>query len=210
MIKKVFKENLIYIIIIISLIIVLSIIMRSSLHGKIIIFDNKVIEFVRDILDSRLTSFFKLMTNSGALYIPIVILVCIFVFIKNKWYFCIETVSYAFAGLVSYIAKLIVARPRPLEALIKMPSTYSFPSVHTLTSLVFYCILFYLLTIKSKRSVKIIGFIFSLSLICIVSVSRIYLGVHYFSDVLGGFIIGIPCVLIIVNTIEKNLKEKLL
>lgn len=210
MIKKVFKENLIYIIIIISLIIVLSIIMRSSLHGKIIIFDNKVIEFVRDILDSRLTSFFKLMTNSGALYIPIVILVCIFVFIKNKWYFCIETVSYAFAGLVSYIAKLIVARPRPLEALIKMPSTYSFPSGHTLTSLVFYCILFYLLTIKSKRSVKIIGFIFSLSLICIVSVSRIYLGVHYFSDVLGGFIIGIPCVLIIVNTIEKNLKEKLL
>ncbi|MBR4178136.1 MAG: phosphatase PAP2 family protein [Bacilli bacterium] len=184
--------------------------MRSSLHGKIIIFDNKVIEFVRDILDSRLTSFFKLMTNSGALYIPIVILVCIFVFIKNKWYFCIETVSYAFAGLVSYIAKLIVARPRPLEALIKMPSTYSFPSGHTLTSLVFYCILFYLLTIKSKRSVKIIGFIFSLSLICIVSVSRIYLGVHYFSDVLGGFIIGIPCVLIIVNTIEKNLKEKLL
>lgn len=210
MIKKVFKENLIYIIIIISLIIVLSIIMRSSLHGKIIIFDNKVIEFVRDILDSRLTSFFKLMTNSGALYIPIVILVCIFVFIKNKWYFCIETVSYAFAGLVSYIAKLIAARPRPLEALIKMPSTYSFPSGHTLTSLVFYCILFYLLTIKSKRSVKIIGFIFSLSLICIVSVSRIYLGVHYFSDVLGGFIIGIPCVLIIVNTIEKNLKEKLL
>ena len=44
MIKKVFKENLIYIIIIISLIIVFSIIMRSYLHDKIIIFDNKVIE----------------------------------------------------------------------------------------------------------------------------------------------------------------------
>lgn len=209
MVKKIVKENKIYLIILLFLIIVLSIIMRSSLHDQIIILDNKIIEFVRDIVDSRLTSFFHFMTNSGVFYIPIIILVCIFMFIKNKWYFCIQLAGYAFAGLVSYIAKLIVARPRPLEALIKMPSTYSFPSGHTLTSLVFYCLLFYLLTIKSKRSIKIIGFIFSLLLISIVALSRIYLGVHYFSDVLGGFIIGIPCVLMIVNIIEKNFKEKL-
>ena len=210
MIKKIVKENKIYIIIILSLIVILSIIMRSSLHDKIIIFDNKIIDFVRDIVDSRLTSFFKIMTNSGVFYIPIIIIVCIFIFIKNKWYFYIQLFGYAFAGIISYIAKLIAARPRALEPLIKMPSTYSFPSGHTLTSLVFYCLLFYLLTIKSKRSIKVLGFIFSLSLIMIVSLSRIYLGVHYFSDVLGGFIIGIPCLLMIINIIENNYKEKLL
>ena len=209
MIKKILKENKYYLITIISLIIVLSIIIKSPLHDYIISFDYSIINFFDILIDDKLTVFFSIITNSGVIYIPIVIIVFIFLYYKNKWYFYIQTIGYGLAILIAYISKLIIARQRPLEALIKIPSSYSFPSGHTLTSLVFYCTLFYLVHYRCEKKVKIISFILCFLLIITVAISRIYLKVHYFSDVLGGFIIGIPCCLMIINIVEKNFKEKL-
>ena len=210
MVKKILKENYVYIIIIVVLVTLLSIIMRSFLYGHIIDFDYKVIDFINGIHDNNLTMFFKILTNFGDLYIPIAILVCILLFIKNKWVFILQLSSYGFAGVLTYIFKLIVARPRPLEALIKMPSSYSFPSGHTLTSFVFYMILFYLLSYKKSRRVKLRVVIMAVVLSILVAFSRVYLGVHYFSDVIGGVILAVPCVLMIKNIINKNFDKELL
>ncbi len=209
MIKKIIKENYIYLIVITFLIIFLSCIFRSSLHDKIIIFDYKVIKFIKKMVDVRLTYFFRIMTYFGDFHIPIVIIACIFLFIKNKWYFYTQSICYMFAGLIAFLTKYFAGRARPIEALIKIPSSYSFPSGHTLTSIIFYIILSYLLInfykIKNKRLVYSI----STFLIVIVGFSRIYLGVHYFSDVIGGIILGIPCLMMLLNIIEKNFKHKL-
>ena len=53
-------------------------------------------------------------------------------------------------------------------------------------------------------------FLFFIVIALIISISRIYLGVHYFSDVVGGMLLAIPCVLMLINIVEKNFKEKLL
>ena len=209
MIKKIVKENYIYIIVICLLTISLSIIMKSSLHDKIILYDFQVVNFMSQINNTCLTFIFRIFTFLGDFYIPLLIIVCIFTFIKNKYYFYILTCGYVFSGVLTYFIKYIVLRPRPLEALISIPSSYSFPSGHTMTSLVFYCLLCYLLTIKSSNKIKLISFIFATTIVCLIAYSRIYLGVHYFSDVLGGYLIGIPCLMMIINIIENNFREKL-
>jgi undecaprenyl-diphosphatase len=183
--------------------------MRSSLHDKIILFDHKVFDFFNNINNDSLTKFFKIITHFGDIYIPCIILIIILIFNNNRWLFLFQTLGYGFSGIVTYIAKISAARPRPTEALIKIPSSYSFPSGHTLTSIVFYVLLFYLFAFnkdKTKRHIIMgIGLIFAF----LIAISRIYLGVHYFSDVVGAFILAIPCLLLIRNVIHKNFGKNL-
>ncbi len=195
--------------IIILLIVSFIVIKNSSIYKYIVNFDYKVIEFFGNINDKRLTTSMSFITNFGDWYIPILIIVCIFIIIKNKWYFYTLSSSYLLSGIVVFITKILVARPRPLEALIKIPSSYSFPSGHTLTSLIFYMTLFYLMTEKSNKLIRITFGLLFCFLIVVVAFSRVCLGVHFFSDVVGGFILGMPCLLCCINIIEKNFKEKL-
>ena len=195
--------------IIILLIVSFIVIKNSSIYKYIVNFDYKVIEFFGNINDKRLTTSMSFITNFGDWYIPILIIVCIFIIIKNKWYFYTLSTSYLLSGIVVFITKILVARPRPLEALIKIPSSYSFPSGHTLTSLIFYMTLFYLMTEKSNKLIRITFGLLFCFLIVVVAFSRVCLGVHFFSDVVGGFILGMPCLLCCINIIEKNFKEKL-
>ena len=195
--------------IIILLIVSFIVIKNSSIYKYIVNFDYKVIEFFGNVNDKRLTTSMSFITNFGDWYIPILIIVCIFLIIKNKWYFYTVSSSYLLSGIVVFITKILVARPRPLEALIKIPSSYSFPSGHTLTSLIFYMTLFYLMTEKSNKLIRITFGLLFCFLIVVVAFSRVCLGVHFFSDVVGGFILGMPCLLCCINIIEKNFKEKL-
>lgn len=195
--------------IIILLIVSFIVIKNSCIYKYIVNFDYKVIEFFGNINDKRLTTSMSFITNFGDWYIPILIIVCIFIIIKNKWYFYTLSSSYLLSGIVVFITKILVARPRPLEALIKIPSSYSFPSGHTLTSLIFYMTLFYLMTEKSNKLIRITFGLLFCFLIVVVAFSRVCLGVHFFSDVVGGFILGMPCLLCCINIIEKNFKEKL-
>ena len=55
---------------------------------------------------------------------------------------------------------------------------------------------------KKRKILLTLSFIFAF----LIAISRVYLGVHYFSDVIGGSIIGIVCLLMCMNIINKNLK----
>lgn len=209
MIKKILKENYLYLIIIILLIITFLIIKNTNIYNKIVDIDYTVIEFIGNHVDKRLTAVFNFLTNFGDWYIPTIIIVCILLFIKNKWYFTLITGSYTISGLVVLTSKLLVRRPRPLVALIDIPKSYSFPSGHTLTSIVFYMVLWYLLTKNTNRFNKAVFFSLFILLAILVGFSRIYLGVHFFSDVIGGLILSIPCTLMCLNIINKNFGEKL-
>lgn len=207
MMKKVLKNNYIYLIITFLLIIVTTCIMKSKMYDLILGFDHKVIDFMSQMINTYFTKFFNILTNFGDFYIPIIIIVCILIFIKNKKCFYLVASGYAFSGLVVYISKTITQRPRPLEALIQIPKSFSFPSGHTLTSIVFYMTLWYVLTYKSTKRVKIITFILMLIIVILIGLSRIYLGVHYFSDVIGGILLAIPILLMIINISKKVLGD---
>ena len=206
MIKKELKNNYLYLITTVILIVVINLVMKSQLYNSILNFDHDVINFVSFIINTYFTSFFKALTNFGDWYIPTMIIVCIFLFIKNKKYFYILSSGYVFSGLIVFVSKLLIQRPRPIKALIDIPKSFSFPSGHTLTSIVFYITLWYLLTYKSNKKTKIITFIITLFIVILIGISRIYLGVHYFSDVVGGIILAIPILFMIINISKKVLR----
>lgn len=206
MIKKEFKNNYWYLIVTVILIVGNNLVMKSQLYNSILNFDYNVINFVSFIINTYFTSFFKALTNFGDWYIPTTIIVCIFLFIKNKKYFLILSSGYVFSGLIVLVSKLLIQRPRPINALIDIPKSFSFPSGHTLTSIVFYITLWYLLTYKSNKNTKIITFIITLFIVILIGISRIYLGVHYFSDVVGGIILAIPILFMIINISKKVLR----
>ena len=92
MIKKILKENKWYIFSIIVLVVILTILMKSSFSDVVMKIDSNVILFMNNIVDNLLTNVFRIITIFGDIYIPLVIIVCIFIFFKNKLYFYILTV----------------------------------------------------------------------------------------------------------------------
>ena len=90
---------------------------------------------------------------------------------------------------------------------------YSFPSGHSMISMAFYGLIIYYVW-KNVKNIKIrnITCILLSILILLIGISRIYLGVHYASDVLGGFIISIAYLIVfitITNTIAELKNKKI-
>jgi undecaprenyl-diphosphatase len=97
--------------------------------------------------------------------------------------------------------KELVRRPRPEVArpLIKRPRSFSFPSGHALSSATTYGTLAALLAVRCPRRWQR-GLLFAGAavLVLLIGASRVYLGVHYLSDVLGGWAAGLAFVLLVV------------
>lgn len=93
---------------------------------------------------------------------------------------------------VNFIFKNIFIRVRPLEYFLIEQGGYSFPSGHAMVSMSFYTTMTYLISKgRKKRSSRIILFITNFVIVTIIGFSRVYLGVHWPTDVLMGFIVGL-------------------
>lgn len=126
------------------------------------------------------------------------ILIFYFILVKKQTWFSIRVITIAISSLVlMLLLKQLFQRKRPLSPLLKAARGLSFPSGHAIMAVTFYGLLIYILqhTITIDW-LKWILFILVFGLIILIGFSRIYLRVHYASDVLGGFIIGLLWLLI--------------
>lgn len=96
----------------------------------------------------------------------------------------------SFSSILVLVVKQSIQRDRP-EVTLLQEIGYSFPSAHSLLALIFFfCIaLFYESHFKS-RILKNIFIFTNVVMVLLISYSRVYLGVHYWSDVLGSLVIG--------------------
>lgn len=113
------------------------------------------------------------------------------------------------SGVLGLALKMLINRPRPskdLVVLLEDTKYQSFPSGHVLFYTVFFgaLILIILRLRKIKYKMKIFLVTLCLSIIFFGAVSRVYLGAHWFTDVLGGFILGVFCVLLMGYFYVKN------
>ena len=151
----------------------------------------------------------KFITNFGGAIFLAVLTIILFILIKNKKIGASIFANLAIITALNQLLKNILQRPRPTEYRIIEETGYSFPSGHSMISMAFYGYLIYLIYkyVKNKY-VKWTSMVLLSILICSIGISRIYLGVHYTSDVLGGFLISISYLVMYISAVNKFLIEK--
>ena len=203
------KNSIIKLIIFILLMILFINLIVLIKMNKVIKFDELVYEvFSKHIISNRLTAIVNFITNLGGVIYFIIIAIASLILIKNKKIGFGMSLSIGLSALINKIVKHLVQRPRPDESFRLIEETgYSFPSGHSATSMAFYGFMIYLIDKNIKNKALKISLIAILSLLIIlIGLSRVYLGVHYITDVLGGFLVGLMF-LIVYIIIYKKLTE---
>ena len=151
----------------------------------------------------------KFITNFGGAISLIILTLFMLIVIKNKKIGLSIFSNLVIITILNQLLKRILQRPRPTEYRIIEETGYSFPSGHSMISMAFYGYLIYLIYkyVKNKY-IKWISIILLSILIGAIGISRIYLGVHYVSDVLGGFLISISYLVIFISATNKFIIER--
>ena len=208
-IKQFLKKNLRWIILFICLILFLDIaedVLEKEIMQKDIIGYNLISKY---LISDFATPIAKIITQLGSSLFLIFLAIILFIAIKDRKIGICIWINLGVSALLNQILKHIVQRPRPTEFRIINETGYSFPSGHSMVSAAFYGFLIYLIYKKVKNKYIKWTLISTLSIIVLlIGISRIYLGVHYTSDVLGGFLISISYLVIYISAVNKFLIEK--
>ena len=214
---KQYNANLPYLLtVIVALIIVivginLFIELTDTLESQMLTdWDNNVTDFVLSYRNPTLTKYFMFVTDVGDLYGYLIVLGIFFgvsFFVFKRWKYVLQiTLVLALASISNVILKRFIDRARPsIEHLVSV-ETLSYPSGHAMSAMAFYGFLIYLFTqFKMNKYLRVLSITLLAFLLLSIGVSRIYLGVHFPSDIAGGFIAGfiwvIFCILLF-NIIE--------
>ena len=202
-IKKILKKNYKYIILLICIIILYAII-EDIFEKETIFIDLFVYKLiVLSMRNNVFTIIFKFITNLGGAYCLIIISILCAIFIKNKKIAFAIPINLILSTMLNLVLKNIVERPRPIGYRLIDETGYSFPSGHSMISAAFYGLIIYFIWKNVKNTkLKYISCILLSLLILFIGISRIYLGVHYASDVIGGFTISIAYLIIFTITFK--------
>lgn len=201
------KKNLPWVILLICMVVFFAII-EDVLDNEIWMFDDIVYKTVSGIISNPVTSIFKIITNLGGAIGIVTTTILILIFMKHKKYKFYIVFNLIMVTILNQMIKYIVQRPRPIEHRIIDQFGYSFPSGHSMVSMAFYGFLVYFIYKNMKNKLLKLVLCTGLSfLILLIGISRIYLGVHYASDVIGGFCLSISYLIVYVKMIGKNIKK---
>lgn len=128
--------------------------------------------------------------GSWQFIVPATLIILLILFIKKRKEFIFPFfLMMAEAELIVFFAKILFHRPRPITAALLEPD-FSFPSGHANIAVVFFGYLVYILIKTSKNKYKTPLIILAILIAGAIGFSRLYLGVHYPTDVLAGYLIG--------------------
>ena len=160
-------------------------------------FDSRTFNFLNSRTSPQLVSIFRVITFFGSIgfLVPVYILLIAFLLYskRNIDALSVGVISVA-STLLIFALKNVYARPRPTFPLFGKATNYSFPSGHSLSSIVFCGVLIALIWESSLGKTSRL-FVSALMLLftILIGLSRIVLRYHFASDVVAGFCIGIAC-----------------
>lgn len=174
------------------------------LKGYLKKYDDKVYSFV-NIKDSY-TKFFKIVTAFGSTIYFVIIGVLLMLLLKFSKIAIIIDLLLIINAIIITTVKHIIKRERPNVKRLAYEKSYSYPSGHTATSTTFYgFILFLVLNSTFLISAKIFLGVFLILLILTIGLSRIYLGVHHFSDIIAGILLSSSYTLLYIYIVNNIL-----
>ena len=207
--KKWILKNVKWIILFIAIICFL-IIARKVWNNNIIQIDTIGYDIISKALKFNfVTPIAKIITRFGSALFLIIISICVTLFLENKKIGLTIWINLIVSAIINFSIKNIMQRPRPINYRLIDETGYSFPSGHSMVSMAFYGFLIYLIYkyVKNKK-LKIVGISLLSLLIALIGTSRIYLGVHYTSDVIGGFLLSISYLIIYTRIVKRFILEK--
>ena len=189
----------------ICMFIILAVLVKTNLIES---FDNYFYNLVTFKVSDCFTNVYKVITFLGSTEFIVslcAVFLVLFIILKKKNIGITISVVLIISTLVNNLLKIILMRERPDVLAFVSEHSYSFPSGHTMASVSMYGILLYFV-LKSQMNNKLkIGLSSILTVLPIlVALSRVYLGAHFMSDVIGAFIVSIILLLIETYYIEKK------
>jgi undecaprenyl-diphosphatase len=203
------KNNRLFIFMIIPFLTLILIITGKIINGKELIIDKIAYNIlVEKLRCPTMTIFMKNITklsNTRTIIIIAIILTLLFLFKwKKKDIAILIPCSLSLVTLTNQTLKIIFQRERPFGYRLIEITGYSFPSGHAMVSMAFYGLLIYIIYhfVKNKllrNSLIIINCL----IIFFIGISRVYLGVHYLSDIICGYSISIIYLLLLIKLLKK-------
>lgn len=143
-----------------------------------------------DSVTPAVKGFSELGTTTGFVVVLLITLVWTLAFLRNGRYAVWLTVSLVGGWLLNKVLKALYSRERPdlWESLV-VPDGYSFPSGNAMISAAFFGLIA-LLLLRSRKAGNRVWAAIVLLIVLLIGVSRLYLCVHYASDIVGGFLAG--------------------
>lgn len=183
------------IIFILSLVAFIVILYLVKTESSIIHWNYILYQCFRSLYNAKMASWSIVMISLGEPWVLLLVAVVAGVIGLSKHkkaalcWFGIIFIGYAFGQY----CKLFIDSPRP-EGLMQAPNTYSFPSNHVLLATLIYGFIAVFVRSTLPRKLCWIAWAISIPIILIVSFCGMYLGLHWFTDMIGGLTLGLACV----------------
>lgn len=163
------------------------------------ILDKNINSYLSTIHSPNLDKLMLSVTKVGNTYESLLIFIVLSIFIitrKRKYLFYIFTISTALATILPLIIKNLIQKIRPVSTLLQ-ETDFSFPSGHsTISTLFIITSIIIIIPIIKNKFYKYLYLTISFCIFSLVIFSRLYLSVHWFSDILGGILLGTICYLL--------------
>jgi undecaprenyl-diphosphatase len=162
-------------------------------EGDAVRFDNFVRAWVHQFASPTLTRVMTVISHLGSGALALAFVIAFVVFLRVRWRRAAMWLLLSLAGglILELTLKYAYHRARPTPFFGAVPHTYSFPSGHSLVSFCIYGVLAGLLSARVRSAAwRGIIWIVAAALVLAIGLSRIYLGVHFPSDVIAGYLAG--------------------
>ena len=179
-------------------------------------FDYSIIQYVQGFISEPITNLIVKITFLGSsIGIAIITVVFSMILVLFRKYFLgiylFMSVVIGYVGL-NTVLKHIFQRERPSFLRLVEEHGFSFPSGHSMGSMVLFGgLLFILFKLSKSAFVRVIGAIAASTIILIIGLTRVYLGVHYPTDIVGGYaaaLVWLTISIIIFNQVEKRTQKQ--
>ncbi|MEG0365486.1 MAG: phosphatase PAP2 family protein [Coprobacillus sp.] len=168
--------------------------------GNLNTLDNVGYEAISSLTSENMTGIMIAVTFLGSwVSIVIICVICLVIHFKKGLFISLNV---SIIWIINFIIKNIIERPRPSVTRLVVETGFSFPSAHAMVSFGLFALIFYMLKDKYKLLAILIMII-----PIFISVTRVYLGVHYTSDVIGGCLFAFTylCTMIPILKYHKKL-----
>ncbi len=205
--KEFINKYLIWIILVLGLLLFFYLV-RLINANTISVLDNYIYNIIKGFISPKMTPIVKFITEFGNYTVMIPVIILFYLFNKDKSFNRYFTINLVAIFTSNFIVKNIIRRDRPIDINLIIENGFSFPSGHSMVSFAFYGFIIYYVYCShlSKLGKTIIISILTL-LVLMIGLSRIYLGVHYASDVIGGFVLALVYLIIFIKYIYKKEKK---